>query len=281
MDSTHPPRLGHPRAPIQHGPDGQGICGEVLPDEVIWRNFTLCGGRVDASFTDMRFSVSAANVAVLLFAGLLGSSVVLAKETTNAPSARKPPVPKRQGNLVYPQRAQLRRLEGTVTVDFVISKFGTTTNITIAKSSGSGLLDASALYAVSTWSYLAARVDGKRVDWPCRQDITFKAPKPEKIQAMDAKKRDKALKTSAPPATGPPAFYPRDALIARQGGEVELWVKWLPDGTVDDVQFAKSSGRFDLDLMSAATVYCDWKLPPETTTSNLTTLVPFIYKVAN
>lgn len=164
-------------------------------------------------------------------------------------------------------------------MDFVITKSGTTTNLTIVKSSGSGLLGASALYAISTWYFLAAKVDGQRVDWPCRQAITFKAPQPEEIQKINPKIRDKTLKTSAPPATKSPSFYPRESLKVLQGGRVELLVKWLPDGTVDDVQIRESSGRYDLDLMSAVTVYCDWKLPPETAKSNLLTIVPFVYKI--
>jgi TonB family protein len=228
----------------------------------------------------MRFRVFNANVAVLLLVGFFVAFGSAAADKKPLSGTKTPPVPKRQGNIVYPERAELRGLEGTVTVDFVITKAGTTTNLSIAKSSGSGLLDASALYAVSTWYFLAAKVDGQRVEWPCRQDITFKAPKQEKIQKINPKTRDKTLKTSAPPATGPPAFYPRESLKVLQGGRVELLVKWLPDGTVDEVQIRKSSGRYDLDLMSAMTVYCDWKLPPEKAKSNLLTIVPFVYKVA-
>jgi TonB family protein len=229
----------------------------------------------------MRFKASNASAAVLLLVGFFVAFGSAAADKNPSSGTKTPPVPKRQGNLVYPERAELRGLEGTVTVDFVITKAGATTNLSIAKSSGSGLLDASALYAVSTWYFLAAKVDGQRVEWPCRQEITFKAPKQEKIEKINPKTRDKTLKTSATPSIGPPAFYPRESLLVRQGGRVDLLVKWLPDGTVDDVQIKKSSGRYDLDLVSAMTVYCDWKLPPQTATSNRVTLVPFIYKVAN
>jgi protein TonB len=62
----------------------------------------------------------------------------------------------------YPESARKAKMQGTVVIEAVISRFGTVESVRILRSV-SPLLDASAAKAVSRWKYEAARFDGRPV----------------------------------------------------------------------------------------------------------------------
>jgi protein TonB len=62
----------------------------------------------------------------------------------------------------YPESARKARMQGTVVIEAVISRFGTVESVRILRSV-SPLLDASATKAVSRWRYEPARFDGRPV----------------------------------------------------------------------------------------------------------------------
>jgi len=74
----------------------------------------------------------------------------------------------------YPRQAQKRELEGVVTVYFVIHGNGRITDVRIAKSSGSGLLDEAAketLKRLGTFKPIPREIGRNR--WPLRVPIRF------------------------------------------------------------------------------------------------------------
>jgi protein TonB len=74
---------------------------------------------------------------------------------------------------VYPSRAASRGLEGYVIVEFVVTRTGTTRDITVVESSSS-LFDRAAMDAAAKFKYKPRVIDGEPVEVPgVRNKITF------------------------------------------------------------------------------------------------------------
>ena len=73
----------------------------------------------------------------------------------------------------YPAAAKRRGIEGTVILGVQVTANGRAAHITIHKTSGSDLLDFSALEAVSKWEFVPARAGDQNVESNVRVPITF------------------------------------------------------------------------------------------------------------
>jgi protein TonB len=74
---------------------------------------------------------------------------------------------------VYPSRAASRGLEGYVIVEFVVTRAGTTRDVTVVESSSS-LFDRAAVDAAGKFKYKPRVIDGEPVEVPgVRNKITF------------------------------------------------------------------------------------------------------------
>ncbi len=73
----------------------------------------------------------------------------------------------------YPDRARMRKLEGTVTVAFTITETGQTIDATVVASSPPRIFDQEALNAISRWQFWPKIKDGKPVAMRATQTIDF------------------------------------------------------------------------------------------------------------
>jgi len=64
---------------------------------------------------------------------------------------------------VYPQAAKRQNIEGEVLLKVEVSAEGNAGNVSIAKSSGSNLLDSAAVSAVKKWKFIPAKQGGNTV----------------------------------------------------------------------------------------------------------------------
>ncbi|MCX8099735.1 MAG: TonB family protein [Geminicoccaceae bacterium] len=80
----------------------------------------------------------------------------------------------------YPTAARRRGIEGTVTLDVLVSAEGLPERVAIARSSGSGLLDEAALEAVRRWRFRPARRGTEAVEGRVTVPVTFRLIEPER-----------------------------------------------------------------------------------------------------
>lgn len=66
--------------------------------------------------------------------------------------------------LRYPRRARVRGIEGAVVLELTVSAGGRVLDVEVAESSGSGLLDRTALEAVEGWRFEPGTRDGEPVE---------------------------------------------------------------------------------------------------------------------
>jgi TonB family protein len=77
-------------------------------------------------------------------------------------------------NLKYPKDARKQRIQGTVTVEFIVSKEGKVSDAKVVQSS-SALLDGEALRLIrSSPNWLPAEENGAKIDFTQKQSILFK-----------------------------------------------------------------------------------------------------------
>lgn len=74
----------------------------------------------------------------------------------------------------YPEKARLRKQQGTVLLDVRVKTDGKPRNIEIAKSSGYRLLDETALRTVRRWEFVPARRGSRIIEANVEVPITFK-----------------------------------------------------------------------------------------------------------
>jgi protein TonB len=77
---------------------------------------------------------------------------------------------------VYPAIAVANRWSGNVLLKLWIDETGAVTDVSVERSSGYGVLDASAVNAVRHWRGRPKRIDGRRVDAVELQEIRFRLP---------------------------------------------------------------------------------------------------------
>jgi len=76
----------------------------------------------------------------------------------------------------YPSRALRKKLEGRVTVEFMITEAGSVKpgSIVVIKSTPKGVFDRAVLKAIQRWRFKTRVVDGKAVPFRARQELEFK-----------------------------------------------------------------------------------------------------------
>lgn len=76
--------------------------------------------------------------------------------------------------LLNPQRALEAGIEGSVLLRVTLSTEGSITAVLVQQSSGHASLDAAALKAVRSWSFMPAQRDGKSVPSIVQLPVRFK-----------------------------------------------------------------------------------------------------------
>jgi len=74
----------------------------------------------------------------------------------------------------YPETARLRGEQGTVGLELSIGANGRVANVSVARSSGSPMLDTAARRAVADWRFRPAMRDGEAVVGTIRTSVHFR-----------------------------------------------------------------------------------------------------------
>lgn len=79
----------------------------------------------------------------------------------------------------YPRRALRKKVEGSVTVEFMVTEAGTVKpeTIVVVKSTPAGVFDKSVIRAIQRWRFKSRVVDGQAVPFKARQELEFKLEK--------------------------------------------------------------------------------------------------------
>jgi protein TonB len=83
------------------------------------------------------------------------------------------PQPLVQLKPLYPANARMRRIEGSVKVEFTVTADGHTESIVIISAAPSGIFNRAAMRAIERWRFSPGRLDGKSVAVRVRQNIRF------------------------------------------------------------------------------------------------------------
>ncbi len=159
----------------------------------------------------------------------------------------------------YPEQALLNRIEGVVRVKFLIDETGHVINAIVDKPSVSVMLDAMALeYDLRKWTFQPAMFDGKPVPGTVDKEFEFRLdPKEQRALAEE--------RLAAPLGT-PDAPYPKAALTLKPQGSCTIAVTWTPEGRVDTINLAKSTGSNILDNAALRFAFVHWRVDPKTVT---------------
>ena len=76
----------------------------------------------------------------------------------------------------YPDRALSNRIDGSVTVQYVVDKKGYTKDVQVIESVPKGVFDSAATEAIRRWRYRPAQYNGQPVEVPVRTRIRFELP---------------------------------------------------------------------------------------------------------
>lgn len=77
----------------------------------------------------------------------------------------------------YPMRAQSRRIEGWVKVEFTITTTGTVKNAKVVESQPSNVFNRAALKAIARWKFKPKIIDGAAIEQRALQVLQFKLAK--------------------------------------------------------------------------------------------------------
>jgi TonB family protein len=167
--------------------------------------------------------------------------------TPNVPPPVSTGRPHSCGQRWYPAEAIRKGIEGQVTLAFTITAQGTLTNIAVAESSGSKLLDDASVACASTFLYKPATRNGQPIDVSWKIKIAWSlsdAPMPV-----------------GPPHICPSDLLPADGLIVTSGRVTSMFFHVATDGTVRDVVVNGSSGDDRLDQLAVKCV-SQWRYRP-------------------
>jgi protein TonB len=81
----------------------------------------------------------------------------------------------------YPEKARLRKQEGTVLLDVRISTDGTSEDVRVLSSSGYALLDRAALEAVRQWRFVPAKRGSQLIEANVEVPIKFQIQRRRKL----------------------------------------------------------------------------------------------------
>ncbi|MGH8202582.1 MAG: energy transducer TonB [Steroidobacteraceae bacterium] len=76
----------------------------------------------------------------------------------------------------YPERALSNRIDGSVTVQYVVDKKGYTKDVRVIESLPKGVFDSAATEAIRRWRYRPAQYNGQPMEVPVRTRIRFELP---------------------------------------------------------------------------------------------------------
>lgn len=85
----------------------------------------------------------------------------------------EPPRPRAVLRPIYPPRARLRKIEGSVTIEFTVDATGKVRQERITQSQPPEVFDHAALRAIRSWTFTPGRRDGQAVATRVIQTITF------------------------------------------------------------------------------------------------------------
>ena len=77
----------------------------------------------------------------------------------------------------YPPDALVRRLTGSVTLQFTVDKRGATREVRVVEATSPGVFDQAAITAVRSWRYQPMLVNGSAVEVPVTTRVRFELPK--------------------------------------------------------------------------------------------------------
>jgi TonB family protein len=77
----------------------------------------------------------------------------------------------------YPPDALVRRLTGSVTLQFTVDKRGVTRDVRVVEATSPGVFDQAAITAVRSWRYQPMLVNGSAVEVPVTTRVRFELPK--------------------------------------------------------------------------------------------------------
>jgi protein TonB len=83
------------------------------------------------------------------------------------------PMPLARFNPPYPPRARMRRIEGEVQLEFVVSRDGDVRDAVVTSANPQGVFEAAALRAVEQWRFKPGTNGGEAVPVRVRQSIRF------------------------------------------------------------------------------------------------------------
>lgn len=154
----------------------------------------------------------------------------------------------------YPELAHLNRVEGVVRVHFAIDEAGKVTNVTVAKTSGSVMLDSLIRdYTLREWTFQPAMLNGQPVAGGVEKEFEFKLD-PKEQRDLAEKRLALAVGTPEPP-------YPTEALAMHPPprGKCTVGVRWTKAGLVDLIYLPTASGSNVLDRAALRFAYANWR----------------------
>ncbi len=154
----------------------------------------------------------------------------------------------------YPELAHLNRVEGVVRVHFAIDDAGRVTNVTVAKTSGSVMLDSLIRdHTLREWTFQPAMFNGQPVAGGTEKEFEFKLD-PNEQRALAEKRLALPIGTPEPP-------YPPEALALRPPpkGKCTVGVRWTKAGLVDLIYLPTASGSNLLDRAALRFAYANWR----------------------
>ncbi len=173
--------------------------------------------------------------------------------TFQPPKVLKHPTP------LYPELGHLNRVEGVVSIRFAIDDAGHVTEVTLAKTSGSAMLDSLVRdHTLLEWTFQPALLNGKPVAGGVIKEFEFKLDPDE--QRRLAEKR-----LALPVGIADPS-YPKEALAIQPlpKGACTVGVRWTKAGLVDLIYLSKASGSNALDRAALRFAYENWRTDPAT-----------------
>ena len=138
---------------------------------------------------------------------------------------------------LYPELGHLNRVEGVVGIRFAIDETGRVTEVTLAKTSGSAMLDSLVRdHTLLEWTFQPALLNGKPVAGGVTKEFEFKLD-PDEQRRLAEKRLALPVGIADPP-------YPKEALAIRPPpkGACTVGVRWTKAGLVDLIYLAKASG---------------------------------------
>jgi TonB family protein len=213
------------------------------------------------------------------------SAFIATTATANSQPAPTAPIPMTSHRVTaadYPLKSVLLREFGTANLRYQVRQDGTVGEVEVLTSSGSRGLDEAATYLVKRWRFKPATENGNPTTAELNANIVFSLNAPLGALAparLDVRDRNAAFRITG--FTPDETEYPAQSIAAGETGSVELSYLVRDNGTVDEIQVAKSSGFARLDDAAARTIRSKWRFRPalqdgRPTASRLSSTIVFL-----